>query len=761
MPTPQLDPHRYAQAEQLLRHHRAELVLGAKITPHWLADGSRFWYRVSTPAGPRFVLADPLAGIRTEAFDHDRLAKALAVAAGADIDPAALPMIAIEPSDGEIVFDALGRRWACLLDSYECRCIDPTPPPSPLEVRSPDGRLAVYRAEGNLRVHRLEGEDDWQLTTDGDPDHDYGANPDYLMYSTLLKRLGLPHLPPAVAWSPDGSRILTHRTVQACIRTAHLVEASPAAGGAPELVTQRAAVTGDEHIPLAEFVIIEVATGQVVRADADPVPMPIMSPLFQRWAWWSEDSQTVYYLSRSRDSCTLRLHELDALTGTTRLVLSETGNTRVEPAQGELQAPIVRVLPGGRELLWFSQREGWGHLYRYDLTGGSLLNQVTFGEFCVQEILRVDGESVYFTATGLVPADPYRRTVCRAAVDGSGFSRVTEDEFDHVVTVPPTAGYFLSSASTTETSPVITARAWDGTVLVELERADASRLLAAGWRPPERVRARSADGSTDVWGLLYRPQNFDPDQRYPVIDTPYGLPGAARVSAAFDPGYYGYDAEALAALGFVVLAVDGRGSPGRSKTFHDASYRNLAGGCGLADHVAALRELAATRPWMDLERVGVVGQSGGGFAAVRAMIDYPEVFHVGVAESGMHDFRLVNPGLAEPYQGPYDEIGYAAAANVDHADLIQGRLLLVHGGLDDRVSPQLTLRLVDKLIAADKDFDLLIVPGADHIYFGYEHYVTRRRWDFLVRNLLDCEPPAAYRLTPAPFDPALLADLFG
>lgn len=762
MPPTLLDPSRYARAEQLLRHHRTELVPGAKLTPRWLPDGSRFWYRIPTPGGARFVLADPQAGRRADAFDHERLAKALAVSSGAEVDPAALPFAAIEPTPTEVIFDALGQRWACSLDSYECRRVDGPPPSSPLEVLSPDGRLVVYRTEGNLRVRQLDGGGDRALTTDGDADHDYGANPDYLMYSTLLTRLGLAHLPPAIAWSPDGTRILTHRTVQAGVRPAHLIDPSPPGGGAPVLVTQRSAVTGDEHLPLAELAVIEVATGRVVPAAAEPVLMPVMSPLFQCWAWWSDDGTLVYYLSRSRDARTLRLHEFDAVTGATRTVLTESGSSRVEPAQGELQAPIVRVLAARGELLWFSQRDGWGHLYRYDARRGTLLNQVTSGPWCVQQILHVDdNQVVYFTATGLVGADPSRRTVCRVGLDGSGFGRITDDELDHAVTVPPAAGYFISSASTTEAPPVITARGWDGAVLVELERADHSRLIEAGWRPPERFRAKSADGSTEVWGLLYKPHDFDPDQRYPVIDTPYGLPGAARVSPTFDPGYYGYDAEALAALGFVVLAIDGRGSPGRSKAFHDASYANLAAGCGLEDHVAALRELASARPWMDLTRVGIVGQSGGGFAAVRAMIDFPEVFHVGVAESGMHDLRLVNPGLAEPYHGPYDETRYAAASNVDQAARISGTLLLVHGGLDDRVSPQLTLRLAERLVAADKDFELLIVPGADHIYFGYEHYVTRRRWDFLVRNLLGCRPPAGYRLTPAPFDPAMLADLFG
>lgn len=760
MPKTRLDVQAYATAERLLRHNRGELVLGGRVVPRWI-DGARFWYTVNTSEGKRFVVADPGAGTRDVAFDHDRLAKALAVASGYDVDAAALPFFGIAPMADAVMFGAFGETWRCALDTYECTKIDGSPPGSPLEIPSPDGKYAVYRAEHNLRARALDGSGERELTTDGSADLDYAANPDYLMYSTLLGKIGLPHLPPAAAWSPDGTRLLTHRTDQTGVRETHLLRAAPAGGGEPSLVSQRNAVTGDERVPLAELVVIEVETGTVVRAQADPEPMPAMSPIFARWVWWAEDGSAVYYLSSPRDARTLRLNRLDPVTGAVRTVISESGQTRVEPAQSQLQPPIVRVV--GDEVLWYSQRDGWGHLYRYGLDDGALRGRVTSGDWGVQEILHVDTTErvVYFVASGLVAADPYRRSVCRIGLDGTGFARITDDDSDHVVTVAANAGYFIDSASTTDTPPVITARDWTGRVLVELERADISRLEATGWSAPERFRAIAADGETDVYGLLYKPHGFDPARRYPVIDTPYGIPVGNRVSPTFDPGLYGYEAEVLAALGFVVIAVDGRGSPGRSKAFHDASYGNLAGGCGLADHVAALRELAATRPWMDLDRVGVTGMSGGGFAAVRAMLDFPDVFTVGVAESGMHDFRYVNPALTEPYNGPLNEETYAAASNVDNVGRLVGKLLLVHGGLDDRVSPSLTLRLAERLIAADKDFDLLIVPDSDHIYFGYEHYVNRRRWDFLVRHLLDAEPPAEFRLTPVPIDMEALAELFG
>jgi len=460
-----------------------------------------------------------------------------------------------------------------------------------------------------------------------------------------------------------------------------------------------------------------------------------------------------------RDLRTLTLHRLDPATGEVTTVLSETGTTRVEPNQWSYEPPIVRVLAD--EVLWYSQRDGWGHLYRYDLRTGELLGQVTSGQWAVRQSLHVDeaGRVVYLTVSGLVDEDPYRRTVCRVGLDGSGFAKVTDDELDHIVTMPDTMEYFIDSASTVDTPPVTTVRAWSGRVLVELERADITKLTATGWTPPERFCVKAADGVTDIYGVLYRPRGFDPAQRYPVVDSVYPGPQVDRVAPCFDPGGMGLDAEPIAALGFVVVAVDGRGTPGRSKSFHDASYGHLADAGCLADHVAALRQLARTRPWIDLDRVGAFGHSGGGFATARAMLDFPEVYKAGVALSGPHDARYFNLGFVETYDGADNPEAWARASNVDLADRLAGKLLLIHGEMDDQVHPDHTLRLADRLIAADKDFELLLVPGAEHTFIDCLAYVRKRCWDFLVRELMGTQPPA-YRPAPIALGPELLGELF-
>ncbi|WP_086663352.1 S9 family peptidase [Lentzea kentuckyensis] len=695
----------YQAAEQLLRRSASpgELVVGDKVRPQWIDGGARFWYQVRDGADRQFILVDPAEGTRTPG-------------------------------------------------------IDPTPflpaPGNPLEVSSPDGKVAVSRRGHDLWAR--SGDREWALTTDGVEDHGYGYGPDAMSYRTLMRKFGLPHMPPALSWSPDSTKVLAHRTDQRDVRQTHLLESRPADGSAPRVHTQRYAYPGDEAMPLAELVVFDVAEGTAVFAQTEPLLMPEFSPIMAGWAWWADDSSAVYFLSRPRDQHTLTLNRMDARTGEVRVVVSETGSNRVGPNQFMYGLPIVRVLEN--EVLWFSQRDGWGHLYRYDLHTGELLNQVTSGQWLVREILHVSDGVVHFMASGLVTEDPYRRTVCRVGLDGNGFELVTDDALDHVVTVAPNGRYFVDSASTVDTPPVTVVRDWSGNVLVPLEQADITRLVATGWTAPERFCVKAADGETDIYGVLYKPRGFDPSQSFAVVDSIYPGPQVTRVDPCFDPGGMGMDAEPLAAVGFVVVALDGRGTPGRSKAFLDFSYGNLADAGSLEDHVAALQQLAASRPWMDLDRVGIMGHSGGGFAAGRAMLAFPETFHAGVAMSGSHDARHIGLGWAESCDGANNPEAWLRASNVEIADQLLGKLLLVHGELDDTVHVDHALALADALIAAGKDFEMLIVPGAEHLFIDRIAYVRTRCWDFLVRSLMGVEPPA-YRPAPIVIDPEVLGEM--
>lgn len=681
-------------AEALLRHNRARLVDAGQVDPQWIDDGARFSYQVQKAGQDLLYVVDPAERSRTEIAD-----------------PSTLPGPA---GTGDF-----------------------------LAVVSPDGKYEVFRNGPDLWVRTVADGTERALTTDGETDNEYGTSP--FSMAVALSKIGLPHLPAAVVWSADSTRILTLQIDSRLVRQTHLIDVLPDDGGAPRVRSQRFAYPGDEHLPLGRLVVLDVATGTQVRAQGEPLAVPLISPVALNWAWWSD--RTVYFLEQSRDQHTLQLKRMNASSGEVTAIITETGPTRVEPNQIYELGAVVRTV--GDEILWYSQRDGWPHLYRYDLRTGELLGQVTSGEWGVRQILHVDADGVYFTAVGLVADSPYRRTVCRVGLDGTGFVRVTDDELDHVVAAAPNGEYFVDTASTVALPPVSTVRSWAGEVLVELEKADSSALEATGWQPPEEFRAVAADGVTELHGVLYRPHGFDPSTSWPILDHPYPGPQVGRVVPSFDPGRYGSDAEAMAALGFVVVVVDGRGVPGRSKAFHDASYGNYT--AGINDHVAAIRQLAETRPWMDLDRVGIFGTSGGAYATVRALADFPDFYKAGVAESGNLDNRFYQQLFTESYVAPPGVDGATNGSLLELADRIKGRLLLVHGGLDDNVHPEHTLRLAEYLIAADKDFDLLVVPRAEHLMIGYLHHIVRRRWNHLLQYVAGITPPD-YRLQPAPVD---------
>jgi dipeptidyl-peptidase-4 len=791
----------YERAERMLGHHRPRLALRARVQPNWLGDDSGFWYRVETERGAEFVLVEVAARSRRAAFDHERLARSLSRTCATEVRPYALPFDTIEVSGGEVRFTAFGAQWSLRLADYQCRPATARPVSSPLESASPespspesvspDGAWVAFRRGHDLWLRSAAGGEEFALTTDGTEERGYAINPDYACRRQMLKAVGRSEPPVLVVWSPDSSRVLTHRLDQRGVARMPLVEALPPDGGRPRSRSYHYPMPGETR-PRGEWLIFDLRSRpaapakpgsakpaptkpgpakpaparpvfpQPVPAQTEPFLFPHNSPIPAGAAWWSADSTTVYYLDQPRDLRTLYLKAIDAATGEVRTLIEERGATRVEAAQDSSQKPMVRVLPGGDKALWYSQRDGWGHHYLYDLATAKPLAQLTNGAFAVQEIVHVDETHAYLVVSGLVPANPYHRSLVRVGLDGGGMIRLTDDDLDHVVTAPPHGRWFVDSASAVDTPPVITVRGSDGAVLVELERADISPLRDAGWTAPEPIRTVAADGETPIYGVLYKPYGFDSGRRYPVVDHVYPGPHTRRVRHCFDPGWYGHEAEAIAALGFVVLAIDGRGTPGRDKAFHDHSYRNLGSCGGLEDHVVALRQLAETRPWMDLDRVGIFGLSAGGFAATRALLAYPDIYKVGVAEAGNHDNRQLTAVWAETYDGPFHTAPAADPAtaadagarlsNTELAENLTGRLLLIHGELDEGVTPHLTMRLVDRLIAADKDFDLLIVPGAEHLFIGYQDYVTRRRWDYLVRHLMRLEPPE-YRIAPVPITP--------
>jgi dipeptidyl-peptidase 4 len=727
----------YARAEQMLAPYRARHVPGSTLTPQWIAEGRRFWYQV----GSRYVLVDPAHGTRLAAFDHDRLAAELSVVTGHAVSGDDLPIAAVDVrADDTARFTAFGERWEW--SDGTCRPSD-TAPVVPGEIESPDGAWIAFRRDGNIWVRRTDGGQEFALTDDAEPQFEYGGVPDATGARALMRMFGLPPLM-LVNWSPDSRRILVQHIDQRGLPELVLIESSPQDGGRPVEHRTRYPMPGEEQQAMMTWTVLDVFDRTVVRQQGGPAT--IMHNTALVYAWWSGDA--VHYLYHSRDARTLELRRLDPVTGAVRTLISETGQTRVDPTPQLGEPQLVRVLESG-EILWWSERDGWGHFYLYP-ADGQQVEQVTTGPWLVRHLLWLDEDrrQVWFVAAGLVENDPYLRQVCRINLDGSGFTRLTDDELDHDAVSPPEGGYIVDRASSSTRPPRSVVLDGDGKVLAELESPGTEALEALGWHPPERFRATAADGKTPIYGLLWRPHDFDPLRRYPIIEHTYPGPQIYRAGPSFDAPHQG-EPEAFAALGFAVVAIDGRGTAGRSKAFHDHSYRDLGNAGALDDHVAAIRELGHRYPWLDTGRIGITGQSAGAFAAARAVLMYPDFYGVAVATSGNHDNAVNLAMWAEHYHGDLSVEGKQAISNPALAANLTGKLLLIHGELDDNAHPYMTLRLADALIKADKDFDLIMIPGAEHALIGRQHYFLRRTWDYFVRHLHGTDPPG-YRLAPLP-----------
>jgi len=746
----------YARAEQFLGRNAGRLVFGAQATPNWIDGSDRFWYRTNTREGARFILVDPTTGERSSAFDHARLAASLSVATGDSHTAAKLPFDEIDFLDGGAsvrfaVDDST--TWRCSLSSYVCAG------PSyherlPIdEVTSPDGRWIAFEREENLWIRSSETGQEYALTTDGEEHHGYAVHPENRDWVTH-RRQGIKR-PPILSWSPDSRRLVTHKLDERAVEDIHHLETTT---GRPILYASRYALPGDSVIPTYDLYVFDVEDRSSVRVDIPTQEMvnatccSIMEGDVWKDVRWGAAGDRLYVTNIKRGNREVDLYEADARTGSVRRVLQETSQTFLELNQNSNGIPNWRVIRDGRELIWFSQRDGWGHLYLYDLQSGELRNQITSGPWVVQNVLHVDDAEghVYFTANGRdAVADPYYRLLYRVNLDGSGLTLLTPEDATHIVSVAPSGRYVVDTYSRRDTAPVTVLRAQDGSVLLQLETSDISDLLATGWTWPTAFTVKARDGITDLSGFLYFPTNFDPDLSYPIIDYIYPGPQIGPVRTRGFTASPGGDVQAMAELGFIVFTIDATGTPSRSKAFHDAYYGNL-GDNGLPDHITAMKQLAVTYPQIDLERVGIFGHSGGGFSSTGAMLRYPDFFKVAVSGAGNHDNRSFGHYWGEKYQGLLErnEDGtdnYDSQANHHLAGSLEGKLLLYYGTLDDRVHPNANLLLIDELVRHNKDFDLIVLPNRNHGSSG-EPYIVRRRWDYFVEHLLGLEPPREYQI---------------
>jgi len=731
----------YQRAESMMWKHVDKKIFHTTVTPKWIEKTSAFWYRDHATDGHWFYKVIPEKNRRVKAFDHERLAEALSDYLNKTVKPGALPFrsFAYAEKGTAMDFTAEKKRLRCDLKTYVLSEREEEAKRNAQESMSPDKKWVAFLKGPNLWVRNAETQEEFALSTDGEKNHDYAASRSWYWKECISNPEENKEARSIdVSWSPDSKKIATYRTDRRDVGRLFLYQACPDSGYRAKVWAYERSLPGETNTPYMEYVLFDVASKSQVKVDLAPQSTVV--------AWsspsWMKDSKTLYLQQYERGYQELNLLAVNAATGAVRHVIHETAETQVDVDKRD-----YRLLEKRGEVVWMSERSGWSMLYRYDWRTGALKNAITTGDFVVRSILHVDEARgmVYFLASGREEGrDPYYQHLYRVGLNGKGLKLLTPEDGEHLIRLSPDKKFVVDSYSRVDLPPLHRLRRLkDGELIQKLGEGDVRDLLATGWQFPERFTAKARDGETEIYGVIFRPSNFDPNKKYPVIDGSYSGPQAVRTPKSFRRGCRNSDVE-LAELGFIVVTIDGLGTANRSKAFHDFSYKNL-GDIGADDHIAALRQLAATRPWMDLERVGIYGHSAGGYDATHALLIRPDFYDVAVSSAGNHDHQMAKAWWPEHWMGFDVGEHYIEQSNLSLAKNLKGKLLMVHGDMDNNVNPASTLRMAGELIKANKDFDLLLIPNRDHNLGGH-NYFTRKRWDYFVRHLLGVAPPKEYEI---------------
>lgn len=714
----------YRRAYALKEKFSAGKVFYSNVNPQWIAGTHLFWYVRNTPDGRVYVSVNADKKERKELFDHHRLAKALGAASGKEVRPEALFLDRLWVGKGldtlRFVFN--DRRWMYV--SRKDRLVDegalPVPPvqkhwmevddeKTAEPVLSPDGKWTAFIKNQNIYVKEVATGKEKQLSLDGTLGNYYSAY---------------------IRWSPDSKKVASCKIRPVEKRYVYYVESSPADQLQPKLHKQEYAKPGDE-LPFKVPCIYEVENGRAIIPSTE---------LFDRQyevygPEWNSDSRAVTFEYNQRGHQVYRVLELSAETGKVRPLVEETSDKYVNYTRR-----FRYDLKDGKRMIWMSERDNWNHLYMYDRVSAQPDYQITKGEWYVREVLRVDEDNrqVYFSVNGMEAGeDPYLIRYYRIGLDGKGLTCLTPEEGMHKAVFSEDMNYLVDVYSMVDKAPVAVLRsAKDGKVVMPLETADITRLVAEGWKAPEVFVAKGRDGKTDMWGLIARPTNFDPNKKYPVIEYIYQGPGDQYVPKTFRP--YDWNMTSLAELGFIVVMVDGMGTSFRSRAFENVCYKNLKD-AGLPDHIAWIKAAARKYPYMDVDRVGIYGCSAGGQESTNAVLLYPDFYKAAYSACGCHDNRMDKIWWNELWLGYPVGDQYKEGSNVENAHLLSRPLMLVVGELDDNVDPASTMQVVNALIKANKDFELVVIPGAHHT-MG-EAFGEHKRYDFFVRHLMQVNPP--------------------
>ena len=752
---PTLTEADYTRAMHQLGPWTAPLVDHAVRTAHWI-DARHFWYVDTDHGVPTIMLGDATKGTKAPAFDRTVLLASLNAAGLKERDAAKLAVQGFEPdlAKNTAILTVAGKRYECaLVQPYGCK---EAAAPNGGQVAgylaqrgpagavlSPDGKRAAFVRDWNLWVRDVRTGAERQLTTDGVKDFGYATD-----------NAGWKHSDQAIViWSPDSKKLATFQQDQRAVADFSITTTQV---GHSRVETWKYPFVGDKEIIQIQRVIVDADTAQVLRLKmpADPHRSSLCDDVVcgagPQDMQWAKDGKTLAFVSTSRDHKVETVRIADATSGAVRDLFTETVPTWFDSGYNDEEINW-RYLSERGEILWWSQRDDWGHYYLYSAATGKLIRQVTQGQWNVDHAVHIDertGKMLVAAVGRETGADPYYRSIYAIDLKGGKPRLLTPEKQDHIAIPSSDGRYFVDIYSTPQEPQTAVLRRADGVVVAPLAKGDAMRLRAGGWQPPESIAVTCSDGKTLCHGLLFKPAALDPQRKYPVIDYIYPGPFMGTIaSRQFSPAMG--DAGALTQLGFAVVEIDGMGTPRRSKTFQDFYYRDM-GKQAVPDQVTGIRDLAARNPWMDLSRVGIWGHSGGGNATAAAMFLYPDFFKVGIAESGNHDNRNYEDDFYEKYLGLLERTGdktnYDLQANQDIAKNLKGKLMLAHGMLDDNVPVSATLLVVDALQKANKDFDLVLFPRAHHGYGDQSNYMMRRRWDYFVENLLGATPPREFRI---------------
>ncbi len=736
----------YQRAESFLPGNLQKHVYVADVFPHWIGKGNRFWFLKMGLQGKQFILVNAAQNTQGLAFDQARLAASLSSATGKTYVANNLPFYSFEyVKDGHSIrFSIDETRWTCQLATYACK---KSPPISRYESISPNGQWAAFVRNHNLYVRDVTTGTISQLTHNGVPGDDYATPlPDLrtLVAEDVTNGDDVRERP-AVFWSPNSERLITYRLDSRNAGRFTSLQYVPPHQLRPIAYNYVYPLPG-EILPKAMPIVFNLETG-ARRIGVKTRPLQIQfqgGPYFR----WLPDNKHFIYEYDGRGEKYIELREVNADTGVQRNLIKEVAKPYPYVDPGET---MFRFFDNYQQFLWTSERSGWNQLYRYSVKTGQLINQVTHGDWVVRRIISVDDKThqVFFLAGGVQPnMDPYYTQLYRINLDGSGMKLLTPENADHTVSVSPDGQYFVDNYSRPNLPAISVLRhTSDGSVVRVLERTDDSWLTKMGWKPPIPFEGKAADGKTNLYGIIVRPTDFNPAKKYPILENIYTGPQGHFVPKTFGAALR---LQSMSELGFVTVMVDGRGTTGRSRAFHDFSYHNM--GNVFIDHVTMIKQMAAKYPWMSINEVGIHGISAGGYGSAHAFLQFPDFYKVCVSISGDHDPRLDKAWWNELYQGYPVGKDYEEQANETIANRLKGHLLLVHGDIDDNVNPAETMRLVNALMNDNKDFQMLFVPNMFHGPSGpHALYVVRREWDFFVRYLLKKKPPRNFEIHEAPF----------